>query len=38
MSVLGRYGRGGFAGMLLGSVSNTVVKAVPVPVIVARPS
>jgi nucleotide-binding universal stress UspA family protein len=36
--VVGSHGTGGLTGMLLGSVSNTVLHSVRIPVIVARPS
>ncbi len=35
--VLGSHGRGGFPGMLLGSVCNAVVNSAQIPVIIARP-
>ncbi|CQD15416.1 universal stress protein [Mycobacterium lentiflavum] len=36
--VVGSHGRGGLTGLILGSVSNTVLHSVLVPVIVARPT
>ncbi|MCV7029317.1 universal stress protein [Mycobacterium sherrisii] len=36
--VVGSHGRGGLTGLILGSVSNTVLHSVKAPVIVARPS
>ena len=36
--VVGSHGRGGLTGMLLGSVSNTILHSVRIPVIVAKPA
>ena len=36
--VVGSHGRGGLTGMLLGSVGNTLLHSVRIPVIVARPA
>lgn len=36
--VVGSHGRGGLTGLILGSVSNTVLHSVRIPVIVARPA
>nr|WP_231999136.1 universal stress protein [Mycobacterium sp. 1081908.1] len=36
--MVGSHGRGGLTGMLLGSVSNTLLHSVRIPVIVVKPA